>query len=612
MRLQIRFAAIAASLAATVAVHAQLRVAFYNIAGFQGSQPAATSVIAAMQSDDKPGFATPVDVFVFTEVKQSNLAALTAAVAASAPPGVTYSLGTFTTSPSEDSASGANAIYLRTGRVFEIPSGHADIFTGAGRNADRWLVQLSGYSSPLARFHVFSAHLKASSGAANEAMRLTGVQAIRANADQLAAGTPIIYSGDMNFYSASESGYQWWISQPGNGIAFDVQPGQWTGSTNAIRHTQSPRDVNTGGLSGGGMDDRFDMQLFSGTMVDGAGLAVIPETYRALGNDGFHWNKAVNDGNNFYYPGQLARSNALANALFDASDHVPVIVELQQPAVLEAWIAEQPGKVIRNASVAVEVRVWNAVSVLTPLGVDALDYAVVGAGAVIGASAGVAAIEPAFSSTFLPLNTTQVGPINGSATAQSSNEAVQNPSVQLPVFGTVVRPANASFDGSSDINATKASFKVAAGAGVVELPVPVFNFGFDANQAMLDVDETALGEGSAAFSIVEGTAFDIGAIPGTLRFAFDTTGLAPGTHARQVSITTTDEDLPGEDWAVLSLTLQVVMGGSQPSDLNNDGVVNGADLAILLGQWGTSSSADLNGDGVVNGGDLAILLGNWS
>lgn len=47
-------------------------------------------------------------------------------------------------------------------------------------------------------------------------------------------------------------------------------------------------------------------------------------------------------------------------------------------------------------------------------------------------------------------------------------------------------------------------------------------------------------------------------------------------------------------------------------DLNQDGVVNGADLTILLGAWGTSDAiADLDGNGVVNGADLTILLGDW-
>lgn len=51
------------------------------------------------------------------------------------------------------------------------------------------------------------------------------------------------------------------------------------------------------------------------------------------------------------------------------------------------------------------------------------------------------------------------------------------------------------------------------------------------------------------------------------------------------------------------------------ADLNNDHVVNGADLGILLAAWGACSSSpctgDLNNDGVVNGADLGILLAAW-
>jgi hypothetical protein len=47
-----------------------------------------------------------------------------------------------------------------------------------------------------------------------------------------------------------------------------------------------------------------------------------------------------------------------------------------------------------------------------------------------------------------------------------------------------------------------------------------------------------------------------------------------------------------------------------------DGAVNGADLGIMLGEWGRTGNigevwGDLNGDGVVNGGDLGRLLGQW-
>jgi hypothetical protein len=49
---------------------------------------------------------------------------------------------------------------------------------------------------------------------------------------------------------------------------------------------------------------------------------------------------------------------------------------------------------------------------------------------------------------------------------------------------------------------------------------------------------------------------------------------------------------------------------ARPTDLNGDGRVDGADLGILLGSWGTAAN-DLNGDGQVDGADLGVLLGDW-
>ncbi len=48
-------------------------------------------------------------------------------------------------------------------------------------------------------------------------------------------------------------------------------------------------------------------------------------------------------------------------------------------------------------------------------------------------------------------------------------------------------------------------------------------------------------------------------------------------------------------------------------DLNGDGLVNGADLGLLLSAWGaTEGPEDLDRSGLVDGGDLGLLLGNWS
>ncbi|MFG0256484.1 MAG: hypothetical protein ACF8GE_01115 [Phycisphaerales bacterium JB043] len=56
-----------------------------------------------------------------------------------------------------------------------------------------------------------------------------------------------------------------------------------------------------------------------------------------------------------------------------------------------------------------------------------------------------------------------------------------------------------------------------------------------------------------------------------------------------------------------------VVDATIPGDLNGDGFVNGADLGLFLGAWGTSDpNADLDGSGNVDGADLGILLGNWT
>lgn len=51
------------------------------------------------------------------------------------------------------------------------------------------------------------------------------------------------------------------------------------------------------------------------------------------------------------------------------------------------------------------------------------------------------------------------------------------------------------------------------------------------------------------------------------------------------------------------------------ADINADGIVDGADLTILLGNWGpcnaTTCQGDINEDSLVDGADLTALLGDW-
>ena len=597
------FAAAAAAPAA-----AQVRVATYNIAGIKGDPNAIKAVLGAMHADDSVGFAVPVGVFVFAEVGSSDVAALQTYVNQTAPVGVTYALATFTTSGTEDGASGAQALFYRTDMLSEVTSAHQDLATGGSRNTDRWLLQLVGYSSTSARFYVYGSHLKASTGSANVAERLAGVQTIRANADALGAGTRAIYAGDMNFYTNTESGYQAFVAA-GNAAAVDPYgTTNWTSAANAWMHSQSPRDIVADGLIGGGMDDRFDFILPTAGLFDGTGLSAIANTCRSLGNDGDHYNLAINSGTNTFYPSNIARSNALATNLFNASDHIPVLLDMQVPAWNAASLGTVPARVVQNGSATAEVRVMNDAPGDFAIGIDPLTYTVAGTGVLSGSFNGTAPLSPAFTSVQVPISTTTVGLRTGTATVTSTKEAVQNPSIALPVSLRVLRRSNPSFSAASDANATTVSFTVEPGSGAVDTTLQVSNFGFDVDQATMDIDAVQVPSGP--YSLVSGTTTGVGVSAAPVKVRFNPAGLSPGTYNAAVTVQTSDENIPGATTASVVANFSVTVSSARPGDLNHDGVVDGSDLGMLLAYWG-GASGDLNGDGTTDGADLGILLSSW-
>ena len=70
------------------------------------------------------------------------------------------------------------------------------------------------------------------------------------------------------------------------------------------------------------------------------------------------------------------------------------------------------------------------------------------------------------------------------------------------------------------------------------------------------------------------------------------------------------------DFPVLDATYAratIVSPSDCKADLDNDGLVDGRDLALLLSRWGSVEVCyDLSGNGVVDGADLAVLLGTWN
>ncbi len=176
-------------------------------------------------------------------------------------------------------------------------------------------------------FRLYSGHLKASDGTDNEQRRLAECQVLRGELEELDPGSLFMFAGDFNLYSSFEPAYQYMLGlEPGpNSRLLDPinRPGAWNNSvTFAEIHTQSPRTTSFGGGATGGMDDRFDFILASAAWIDTIGPHVLPETYTPFGNDGLHFNQAVNDGTNQAVP------DSVADALHAMADHLPVYVDM--------------------------------------------------------------------------------------------------------------------------------------------------------------------------------------------------------------------------------------------------------------------------------------------
>jgi hypothetical protein len=62
-----------------------------------------------------------------------------------------------------------------------------------------------------------------------------------------------------------------------------------------------------------------------------------------------------------------------------------------------------------------------------------------------------------------------------------------------------------------------------------------------------------------------------------------------------------------------SLAISTIATPPCPGDLNGDKLVDGSDLGILIGAWGSTSggAGDFDGDGRITGLDLGALLGDW-
>ncbi|MCA9286801.1 MAG: S8 family serine peptidase [Phycisphaerales bacterium] len=153
---------------------------------------------------------------------------------------------------------------------------------------------------------------------------------------------------------------------------------------------------------------------------------------------------------------------------------------------------------------------------------------------------------------------------------------------------------------------------------------PSSNFGPELDVMAPGVNVYSL-SGTTAYKYLTGTSMATPMVSGlaALLLSVDPT-LTPQDVRTAIETTTLDLGTPGFDSLTgfgrinAAAALAAVLPPPVPGDLNGDGVVDGADLGLMLSLWGACADCeliqcegDLNLDCVVDGADLGVLLSNW-
>jgi len=179
--------------------------------------------------------------------------------------------------------------------------------------------------------NVLACHLKAGSTASDATDRANSAATIRTYLNSFSKTENCLMMGDFNVYRSSEVAFQN-LTAAGTRPAYQFldpvnRVGSWGSNASfADVHSQCPSlGYNPGCYSGGGLDDRLDFILMNRhALYDSSGLRYLTGTYKALGNDGLHYNKNITDS-----PINNSVPSAVLQSLYKASDHLPIVTRLR-------------------------------------------------------------------------------------------------------------------------------------------------------------------------------------------------------------------------------------------------------------------------------------------
>lgn len=180
--------------------------------------------------------------------------------------------------------------------------------------------KLVSKSSPKDTIIIMGVHLKAndytSDNVVNQQKRTDAVISLRNETLNYKAKANFLVCGDFNIFSSNETAFQKLIDKSTSGYVIDMLnvTGNWSDDPafNSVC-THSSTDLDT----------RLDMILISQGLQDKGDVDYVDNSFKIFGNDGNHFNKAVNNGSNAWFPSDAS----IGSALVSASDHLPIYAD---------------------------------------------------------------------------------------------------------------------------------------------------------------------------------------------------------------------------------------------------------------------------------------------
>ena len=298
-----------------------VKTMFYNVLEFPELNPNRISLLQDILQDYSP------DIFMVCELQSQEGADAILNVGLNSDGNSNYSAAPYF----ENQSGGGDlqqALFYRND-MFVLEN--TEIVTTPVRDINKYTLLLNTASqdtNPI-RIYAYVTHLKSSQGGANQQLRLSMVDAFVNNTQQLEEDAYVLFAGDFNIYTSTEPAYLEILDQTNNIAMADPinTPGAWNNNEDFTAvHTQSTRTSSSGfgGGAGGGLDDRFDFIMVSQNMMTDSNLGYKADSYKAYGNNGNCYNNDINDINCGGVYNQVIR-----DALYNMSDHLPVVMELE-------------------------------------------------------------------------------------------------------------------------------------------------------------------------------------------------------------------------------------------------------------------------------------------